>query len=579
MDSHLHLGIETALESSEPTFFDKYRVMKERLLNVEYEHWAAGFPEGNNHGRGHIVRVLENLNHLLGSKPLEHLDPYELFLTMMSVLYHDIGLLQTRKGHENLSKSLLEGDRNDAYIVNSIDKEIIAAAVVSHSSSKDIAKEISRFSPEEIVGTHKARPGVVAALVRLADELDEDHRRADAILQQRLLLPSTSRFFWTFCQRIRGIRPNLVSKRIDFNVAFEPEDMATYGAMPNGQVRHFVVFSAEKFAKINDERVKVNRFLPPELQYGGIHIDVKPLRNHKTWDSPRTFVFNDYTTHSMFLQSFPELWEEPANDAMHSIRLMIKDGDLDEADARLNDIVKVIADLPVRTQLDIPYLQACVRCLQATSLQSGHPDREELLNQTVDRLADWFTRGQAEGFRATGRTVYSAVSTMAIDPDLAVVRSERRDKIRATIPDDYWPTPGGGSGCIPVGTLIDTPSGPVPIECLRPGHVLVSLNLEDGYKRVNRKVTVVSSMQSSSCVRLNESWLVTPTQPVRKAADWVEASNLKEGDSVVTGNGSFVSISALAVIDAPFEVFDLTTEGPDHNFIAAGLVCHNKQYK
>jgi hypothetical protein len=46
MDSAFNLGIENALRDSEPTFFDKYRVMKQRLLNVEYEHWAAGFPEG-----------------------------------------------------------------------------------------------------------------------------------------------------------------------------------------------------------------------------------------------------------------------------------------------------------------------------------------------------------------------------------------------------------------------------------------------------------------------------------------------------------------------------------------------------
>jgi hypothetical protein len=366
-------------------------------------------------------------------------------------------------------------------------------------------------------------------------------------------------------------------------VAFEPEDPATYGVMPNGQVRHFIVFSAEKFAKINDERVKVNRFLPPELQYGGIHIDVKPLRNHKSWISPKTFVFNDHTTHSMFLQSFPELWEEPANHAMHSIKSIIRDGDLDEADARLNDILKVTADLPVQTQLEIPYLQACVRCLKASSLSTKDPLREELLEQTVGFLADWFTRGQAGGFLGSGRTVYSAVSAMAIDPDLALVRSKKRTKIRETIANEYWPASrgggGGGSACIPVGTLIDTPSGPLPIECLRPGHALVSLDLKDGCKKVIRKIVAIASLQSSECVRINETWIITPTQLVRSSADWVEASKLREGESVMTGNGSLVPIVSLAVDNSPFEVFHLATEGPDHNFIAAGLVCHNKFYR
>jgi hypothetical protein len=45
------LGIEKALERAGGSFINKYRLMRDRLLNVEYEHWAAGFPAGNNHGR------------------------------------------------------------------------------------------------------------------------------------------------------------------------------------------------------------------------------------------------------------------------------------------------------------------------------------------------------------------------------------------------------------------------------------------------------------------------------------------------------------------------------------------------
>jgi hypothetical protein len=47
-----HLGIERALESKGKSFAIKYELMKERLLNTEYEHWAAGFPQGNNHCTG-----------------------------------------------------------------------------------------------------------------------------------------------------------------------------------------------------------------------------------------------------------------------------------------------------------------------------------------------------------------------------------------------------------------------------------------------------------------------------------------------------------------------------------------------
>jgi HD domain len=340
------LKIERALERARGSFIDKYRLMKERLLTTEYEHWAAGFPEGNNHGKGHITRVLEYLDHLLGPKPLEHLDPYELFLAMMAILYHDIGLLHQRRGHEEISKALLEGDTNDAYIINPIDKEIIAAAVVSHSSSKDIAQECSRFSAEEPIGKYRARPTVVAALVRLSDELDEDHRRADPILQQRLKLPPESAFFWLFCQRVRGVRPDLTSKRIDVNLAFEAQDTRNYGPVPGGRARSFVAFSAEKLAKINQERVYVNRFLPQELRYAGLHVDLKPIREHPKWRAPRTFVFNDRTTAEMFLKSFPELFDEPANDAMKGVLAFMKQGDLGKAEEELTRFARVAGGSP-----------------------------------------------------------------------------------------------------------------------------------------------------------------------------------------------------------------------------------------
>ena len=98
---------------------------------------------------------------------------------------------------------------------------------------------------------------MIAALVRLADELDEDHRRADPILQRRMELPESSEFFWRFCQRVRGVRPNLIAKRIDFNLAFDRKDTRHLGTLPGGQVRHFMAFCAEKLAKINQERVYV----------------------------------------------------------------------------------------------------------------------------------------------------------------------------------------------------------------------------------------------------------------------------------------------------------------------------------
>lgn len=579
MSTQNELGIELALGQAGGDFSSKYQLMKSRLLEVEYEHWAAGFPEGNSHGRSHIQRVLAYLDMMLGKDPLHHLSVYELFLTMMSILYHDVGILRARKEHPEISKRLLEDDRNDAYVINKIDKEIIAAAVVSHSSSKDIAKECAQFSPEEIVGKHRARPTVVAALVRLADELDEDHRRADPILQGKLEPPATSEFFWRFCQRVRGVRPDLVAKRIDFNMAFDPEDTTCCGTLPGGAIRHFVAFSADKLAKINSERVLVNRFLPPELQYGGLHVDVKPLAGHAKWLAPRTFVFNDKTSAEMFLGSFPELLAEPSLLILQDVLGLMKEGKLVEADGQLDRLLGWGNDLPVDIKVKALYEKLCVASLAAAHAGKNSAARDQWLDRGVSATREWLDVGNAGGFQASGRTADAELHRLAHDPDCQLLLKARLKglplPVQSVAGKKRGPS-GGGGGCVPLGSSIRTPDGWRTVESLGIGDAVVATRLEGRPSQVQTMITAIATARSSRCLRVNADWSVTPTQPVYTEQGWVTASELKPGDRVADDAGQWVPVSAITPVDGYFEVFDLTVSDAAHNYSANGLLCHNK---
>ena len=117
----------------------------------------------------------------------------------------------------------------------------------------------------------------------------------------------------------------------------------------------------------------------PELQYSGLHVDVKPLERHPKWKSPRTFVFNDHTTSVMFLQSFPELLDEPANEAMQAVLDLIKQGDLDKAEEQLTSLTSIIGDLPVQVQTRVSYDQACIESMRAGRLSAGSEERKRAL--------------------------------------------------------------------------------------------------------------------------------------------------------------------------------------------------------
>jgi hypothetical protein len=72
--------------------------LKTKLLRDIYPFWGQGFPGGNDHGPGHIERVLEKLDQLLGEDAIGKglVGIYELYLAMISVLYHDICILGGR---------------------------------------------------------------------------------------------------------------------------------------------------------------------------------------------------------------------------------------------------------------------------------------------------------------------------------------------------------------------------------------------------------------------------------------------------------------------------------------------------
>ena len=569
------LGIELALESAGGAFISKYRLMKDRLLNVEYEHWAAGFPEGNNHGQGHINRVLGHLNELLGPTPLRLVNHYELFLAMMSVLYHDIGLLRQREGHADISALLLEMDRNDGYVINEVDKSIIAAAVVSHSSSKDIAKECAHFSAVEHVGEDQARPAVIAALVRLADELDEDYRRADPVLQERLEIPETSKFFWRFCQRIRSVKPDLNFKRIDINLALKPEDLTHIGVLPNGGNKSFVAFVAEKLHKLNVERVVVNRYLPPELQYGGLHIDLKPIKGHETWKSPRTFVFNDQTTSEMFLLSLPELYSEPVNHKIESIVKLINEGSLVQALDKCKELESVVNDLPKDVKVTVPYELACIHSKLAADAPNGSKEKSVHLEAAFTSLLSWYQRGSEGGWKAMGKIPSQEVHRMAADRDLRFLRDQKRDQLRNKIPLELWPTARSGGGCVPRGTIIDTPDGLRAVESLRVGDRVYSVRLQNEPILVVSELDGIVTSRKESCICINDWWLATEGQRVRSSNSWVRVGDLHPGDLLFATNLAPLPVRSVSRLEDYFEIFDLSIKGPHHNYLANGILCHN----
>ena len=581
--ANLESALRLAGESVHQPLHAKYVILRTRLQTIDYGRWAAGFPEGNDHGFTHIDRVLEKLSGLLGPQPLDEIRPYELFLTVMSVLYHDIGLMQQRSDHAGISALLVDEERNE-YIIDKRDREVIRAAVASHSSHRDIDTETASLQVEMLIGDQRVRPKVVAALVRLADELDEDYRRADPILQAHSKLPARSRFYWEFCQRISGIQPLRQTGTIEVAVDFLPGDIGRL-VLVGGSKRAFVAAFAEKLAKINRERVYVNKFLPTALQFRQVTVTVRPLPGEGPWRTPRDFNFDDASEARNFLQAFPELFQTPASEMLRKMLDRIQGGDLTGAARLQASLEPLVPDLPKTLSMKIMYDAACISSLRADETDDDQA-RSAFLDAAIRHVGSWAATGFDGGFAEKGETAHNEIYRLGSDSHLRCMLSERRADVisilgsqaQSALPADVpRRVATGAGGCVVAGTQIHTPSGQVLVEDLRSADQVISSAGAPRKPTANAMSRVTTSRQTI-CFEVDGSARLSATQPVLLGdGSWVTAETLAVGVLLAAQSGGPKPIQTLRRLVGHFEVYDLEVVGDPHTFVAGGVICHNKK--
>jgi hypothetical protein len=131
-------------------------------------------------------------------------------------------------------------------------------------------------------------------------------------------------------------------------------------------------------------------------------------------------------------------------------------------------------------------------------------------------------------------------------------------------------------------TLVSTPAGPTRIDLLRPGDPVWSWDRAANEPVVRHIQALLPSEASElTMVPTDQGWTsgVTATHPftVEDRRQWVEVALLRPGDRVVGLAGTATVLGQpMRVRSAARAVYDLSVEGPEHNFVAGGWLVHNK---
>lgn len=281
--------------------FTCYLAMREKIAEDFLPLVSSAIPFINDHSRGHLERVLTLIEAIL-SRNFAKLNSQsedipegrlltwpDTLILLNALVWHDIGNMYGRKGHAAKVRDCfkqLTGLLYDDHIA-----QYIIQVAEAHSGEGTIEKVIPSCHAVSSYECQDIHLQFLAAVLRFADELDEDHRRCTPQWKELNVVPEESKRFWFFCHANSSIQVKSVAGDHNFNHEVEitshiPEsDFSLEFQTDKGKV-HALAEYFRRIFKIESERIYCNTYLRTAYYHPGIaRIKVK-LRTQEGKNPP-----------------------------------------------------------------------------------------------------------------------------------------------------------------------------------------------------------------------------------------------------------------------------------------------------
>ena len=258
--------------------------IKTKILEIE----KSGFY--NDHGVDHIKMVIERASWILScaNASLEKKDnhffisPYEVFILLMAIHLHDTGhLIASRADHAKAGREIL-AKFDKGGVLSIAEKRIIGSIAQAHGGKND---PIGKLEPEISISHQKIRPQLLAAVLRLGDELAEDKTRASTFLLDIGQIEKTSEIFHLYSASLDSL--DLANNEISFEFCFlDRLSTVKYPKMVKGKLEEVFLIDEiyERTLKTFTEALYCNRFLNHDLRFNKVKVNILILKSRNHFD-------------------------------------------------------------------------------------------------------------------------------------------------------------------------------------------------------------------------------------------------------------------------------------------------------
>ena len=219
---HDRIGLDPIQGEEAQELWEFYAVARTHLKRHYYPWVQATCPYFTDHGSAHI-RSVGNTVALLLQEPSETLDPFELFILLMSVLWHDVGMVLGRTNHAEKAFQVEEKLRSIIFFHPKVG-HLVESIVKAHTGTDTLGSLPHEDNCMGLSMQHVVKTRALAALLRFADEISETCARVEPGLLPRV--PKKNLIFWHYALSVVSSMPELKRRRVVIEVVVD-HDLAT----------------------------------------------------------------------------------------------------------------------------------------------------------------------------------------------------------------------------------------------------------------------------------------------------------------------------------------------------------------
>ncbi len=263
-----------------PDRFENVSSILNRQVHPHVTHGATLADGGflTDHGPDHVDTVIRRatslLSHPMGTFP--QLSPYEVYLLLLAIHFHDVGNIYGRQHHEQANIPVI-AEFQSFLGSEMVERHAVQKIAQVHSGRINGNKDtISTLHPEAPVLGHKVRYRILAAILRFADELADDSYRALRIGQTLDIIPPESKIFHHYAKSLHSVVIDASKHVVNLHFALLKKEATTTFGRPgsNGTLVQTYLLDEiyERTLKMHFERKYCMRFLQEVLRIDAIEV-------------------------------------------------------------------------------------------------------------------------------------------------------------------------------------------------------------------------------------------------------------------------------------------------------------------